>query len=70
MPARRLSIPAWMSAVTTLGAGSDGRAAARLTVHRMRKRYRQFLLQQIASTLDPDESAEEELRYLFGVFQT
>lgn len=44
--------------------------AARLTVHRMRKRYRQFLLQQIASTLDPDESAEEELRYLFGVFQT
>jgi RNA polymerase sigma factor (sigma-70 family) len=44
-------------------------AAARLTVHRMRKRYRQFLLQQIASTLDPEESAEEELRYLFGVFQ-
>ena len=43
--------------------------AARLTVHRMRKRYRQFLLQQIASTLDPEESAEEELRYLFGVFQ-
>jgi RNA polymerase sigma factor (sigma-70 family) len=44
--------------------------AARLTVHRMRKRYRQFLLQQIASTLDPEESAEEELRYLFGVFQS
>jgi RNA polymerase sigma factor (sigma-70 family) len=44
--------------------------AARLTVHRMRKRYRQFLLQQVASTLDPEESAEEELRYLFGVFQS
>jgi RNA polymerase sigma factor (sigma-70 family) len=44
-------------------------AAARVTVHRMRKRYRQFLLEQIASTLDPEESAEEELRYLFGVFQ-
>jgi len=44
--------------------------AARLTVHRMRKRYRQFLLEQIASTLDPEESAEEELRYLFGVFQS
>ncbi|MFT4641264.1 MAG: hypothetical protein ACI8T1_004601 [Verrucomicrobiales bacterium] len=35
----------------------------------MRKRYRDFLLEQIASTLNPDESAEEELRYLFGVFQ-
>jgi RNA polymerase sigma-70 factor (ECF subfamily) len=44
--------------------------AARLTVHRMRKRYRQLLLQQIASTLDPEESAEDELRYLFGVFQS
>lgn len=44
--------------------------AARLTVHRMRKRYRQFLIQQIASTLDPEESAEEELRHLFGVFQS
>ncbi len=44
--------------------------AARLTVHRMRKRYRQFLLQQIANTLDPEESAEEELRYLFGVFRS
>ncbi len=44
--------------------------AARLTVHRMRKRYRQFLLQQIASTLDPEGSAEDELRYLFGVFQS
>lgn len=44
-------------------------SAARLTMHRMRKRYRRFLMEQIESTLDPNESAEEELRYLFGVFQ-
>jgi DNA-directed RNA polymerase specialized sigma24 family protein len=50
--------------------------AAWLTIHRMRMRmrmrmrYRQFLLQQIAATLDPGESAEEEWRYLFGVFQS
>jgi hypothetical protein len=40
-----------------------------MTVHRMRKRYRDLLLKQIADTLGPNESAEEELRYLFGVFQ-
>ena len=42
---------------------------ARLKVHRMRKKYRELLLQQIASTLEPDECPEEELRYLFGLFQ-
>ena len=36
----------------------------------MRKRYREMLLEEIAGTLDPGESPDEELRYLFGVFQS
>lgn len=44
-------------------------AAVKIAVHRMRKRYRELLLEEIEGTLQPGESAEEELRYLFGVFQ-
>lgn len=44
-------------------------AAIKVAVHRMRKRYRELLLEEIAGTLEPGESAEGELRYLFGVFQ-
>ncbi len=44
-------------------------SAVKVTVHRMRKRYRELLLTEIAGTMEPGESATEELRYLFGVFQ-
>lgn len=45
-------------------------AAVKMAVHRLRKRYRRLLTEEIALTLD-DESEEavaEEIRYLFGVF--
>jgi len=45
-------------------------SAARVAAHRMRKRYRELLLEEIAGTLAPDDSVEEELRYLFGVFES
>jgi hypothetical protein len=41
-----------------------------ISIHRLRKRYRNLLLQEIEGTLDAGESAEAELRYLFGVYQT
>lgn len=43
--------------------------AVRLAVHRLRKRYREMLLREIESTLEAGENPEDELRYLFGVFQ-
>jgi RNA polymerase sigma factor (sigma-70 family) len=45
-------------------------SAARVAAHRMRKRYREMLLEEIAGTLAPDDSVAEELRYLFGVFES
>jgi len=45
-------------------------SAARVAAHRMRKRYREMLLEEIAGTLAPDDSVEDELRYLFGVFES
>ena len=45
-------------------------SAIKVAVHRMRKRYRELLLEEISGTLEPGESAEAELRYLFGVFQS
>ena len=44
--------------------------ATRVAVHRLRKRYRRLLKEEIALTLDDDspEAVEEEIRYLFGVF--
>ena len=41
--------------------------AARVAVHRLRKRYRQVLRDEIAQTLTPEEDVEEELRHLFAV---
>ena len=45
-------------------------SAIRVAVHRMRKRYGELLLEEISGTLGPGESAEAELSYLFGVFQS
>lgn len=44
--------------------------ATRVAAHRLRKRYRRLLKEEIALTLDEDdpETVEEEIRYLFGVF--
>jgi RNA polymerase sigma-70 factor (ECF subfamily) len=39
--------------------------AARVAVHRLRKRYRQRLREEIARTLGSDELVEEEMRALF-----
>jgi RNA polymerase sigma-70 factor (ECF subfamily) len=40
--------------------------AARVAVHRLRKRYRQRLREEIRLTLDGDESVEDEMRALFA----
>jgi RNA polymerase sigma-70 factor (ECF subfamily) len=44
--------------------------AARVATHRLRKRYRRLLKEEIALTLDDgsEEAVEDEIRYLFGVF--
>ena len=44
--------------------------AVRVAVHRLRKRYRRLLKEEIALTLDDEneEAVEEEIRYLFGIF--
>ncbi len=42
--------------------------AVRVVVHRMRKRYRQLLRDEIAQTLDDPAQVDEEMRVLFGAF--
>ncbi len=43
---------------------------ARVTVHRLRRRYRQLLLDEISRTLRwPAADVDEEIRYLFSVMQ-
>jgi RNA polymerase sigma-70 factor (ECF subfamily) len=46
--------------------------AIKVAVHRLRKRYRRILKEEIALTLhdESEEAVEEELRYLFGVFSS
>ena len=39
----------------------------RVTVHRLRKRYRELFREEISHTLAEGESVDEELRYLLGV---
>ena len=43
--------------------------AARVAVHRLRKRYRQLLREEIARTLADPALVEEELRALFAAFR-
>lgn len=45
--------------------GSEG--AARVAVHRMRKRFRQLFREMIANTVAEGEDVEKELRYLVAV---
>jgi DNA-directed RNA polymerase specialized sigma24 family protein len=42
--------------------------AVRVAVHRLRKRYRQLLRDEIAQTLADPEHVDEEMRALFGAF--
>jgi RNA polymerase sigma factor (sigma-70 family) len=42
--------------------------AVRITVHRLRKRYRQLLREEIIRTLADPAQVEEEMRALFGAF--
>jgi RNA polymerase sigma-70 factor (ECF subfamily) len=42
--------------------------AVRVAIHRLRKRYRILLREEIAQTLSDPAQAEEELRALFGAF--
>jgi RNA polymerase sigma factor (sigma-70 family) len=42
--------------------------AVRVAVHRLRKRYRQLLRDEIAQTLADDAAVDEEIRALFGAF--
>lgn len=41
--------------------------SVKVTVHRLRQRYRQLLREEIASTVAAPDEVEEELRYLFSV---
>ena len=43
-------------------------AAARMAVHRMRKRYRELLRQEIAETVEHISDVEDEVRRLFATF--
>ena len=42
--------------------------AVRVAVHRLRKRYRQLLRDEIAQTLADLADVDEEMRALFGAF--
>jgi RNA polymerase sigma-70 factor (ECF subfamily) len=44
--------------------------AVRVAVHRLRKRYRQLLRDEIAQTLADSADVDEEMRALFGAFAT
>jgi RNA polymerase sigma-70 factor (ECF subfamily) len=44
--------------------------AVRVAVHRLRKRYRQLLRDEITNTLSDPAMVEEEIRALFGAFGT
>jgi RNA polymerase sigma-70 factor (ECF subfamily) len=41
--------------------------AVKVTVHRLRQRYRELLREEIAHTVARPDEIEEEMRYLFGV---
>lgn len=52
---------------TTQSLGMD-EGAVRVAVHRMRKRYRQLLRDEIAQTLADPSQADAEMQVLFGAF--
>ena len=44
-------------------------AAIKMAVHRLRARYREILLAEIAETVSSSEDVEEEIRHLFSAFE-
>ena len=44
--------------------------AVRVAVHRLRKRYRQLLVEEITQTVAGPEQVDEEMRALFSAFET
>jgi RNA polymerase sigma-70 factor (ECF subfamily) len=55
----------YSQAAATLGLNEG---AARVAVHRLRKRYRELLREEISQTLSDPADAEEEMRALFTAF--
>ncbi|MCS7468868.1 hypothetical protein NZK35_19625 [Stieleria sp. ICT_E10.1] len=43
--------------------------AVRVAVHRLRRRYRQVLREQVAATVEDPEDIEDEIRSLFTTFE-
>jgi len=41
--------------------------AVKVTVHRLRQRYRELLREEVAHTVERPEEIDEEMRYLFEV---
>ena len=46
---------------------SMSETAVKVTVHRLRQRYRELLREEVAHTVTPPEELEAEIRYLLGV---
>ena len=44
--------------------------SVKVAVHRLRRRYRQLLREQIAQTVASHEEVDEEIRHLFGAFRS
>ena len=58
-----------MNAVMEAAAKANlNEGAARVAVHRLRKRYRELLREEIAQTLSDPADLDEELRALFRAF--
>jgi hypothetical protein len=59
------------SAISNVDAAADlhmTEGALRVAIHRMRRRYRDMLREEIAQTLSDPAQAAEELRALFSAF--
>jgi DNA-directed RNA polymerase specialized sigma24 family protein len=66
LTAGKAAIP-YAEAATALGVSE---AAARVAVHRLRRRYRELLRDEIGQTLSDPAQVEEEMRSLFNSFST
>jgi hypothetical protein len=62
-----LDVPSYKDAAVRLTL-SEG--AARVTVHRLRERYRELVRGEIAATLAAGEDLEAEMRHLFTVLRS
>jgi len=57
-------LPTYAEIASSLGLRED---TVKMTVHRLRKRYREILRQEVAHTVSSPAEIDEELRYLFAV---